>query len=129
MRLAWFLMIRQSVNRGELRYCGAGRTSACARNSIAMRSRHFFALTFLVCLAAAIIATVVQPHFRAVEYFTWPGMGISLVVFVLVHADYFGHPRLITCLDILFNALLWAAIISLIRALLRATIWRPLRSG
>jgi hypothetical protein len=83
-----------------------------------MRTRHFFALTFVVAVAAAILATLVQPHFRVFEYFTWPGTGVTLVIFVLVHADYFGHQRLITCLDILFNALLWAAIISGIRAIL-----------
>lgn len=102
---------------------------ACSGKLIEMRARHFFAITFAVCVAAAILATAVQPHFRVVEYFTWPGMGISLIIFVLVHADYFGHPRLVTCLDILFNALLWAAIISGIRALLHATVWRPRRSS
>jgi hypothetical protein len=36
---------------------------------------------------------------------------------LLLHANYFGHPLLITCLDIFFNALLYTGIMAFRRLL------------
>jgi hypothetical protein len=38
---------------------------------------------------------------------------------LLLHANYFGHPLLITCLDIFFNALLYTGIMAAFRRVLR----------
>jgi len=49
--------------------------------------------------------------------FIWPGSGVTFLI-LLLHANYFGHPLLITCLDIFFNALLYTGIAAALRRLL-----------
>jgi hypothetical protein len=58
--------------------------------------------------------------------FIWPGSGVTFLLFLLLHANYFGHPLLITCFDSFFNALLYTGIAATLRRLLQwvaKTVW------
>jgi len=72
-----------------------------------MRTRSFVAFSFAVFVAATAVATLAEPRYPIIGKVIWPGSGVTFLILLLLHANYFGHPLLITCLDIFFNALLF----------------------
>jgi hypothetical protein len=65
------------------------------------------------------VATLTEPRYRTMGKFIWPGSGVTFLLFLLLHANYFGHPLLITCFDSFFNALLYTGIAAALRRLLQ----------
>ncbi len=72
--------------------------SSCSRHQ--MRTRSFIALSFAVCVAAVAMATMTESRYPTIGKFIWPGSGVTFLIVLLLHANYFGHPLLITGLDI-----------------------------
>jgi hypothetical protein len=65
------------------------------------------ALVLAVCPAVVIFATAVEGHNTAMGKLIWPGAGLSFLVFLVLHAKYFDHPTLATCMDVVFNSLIY----------------------
>jgi hypothetical protein len=83
-----------------------------------MRTRSFVAFSFAVFVTATAVATLTEPRYPIIGKFIWPGSGVTFLILLLLHANYFGHPLLITCLDVFFNALLYTGIAVALRRLL-----------
>jgi hypothetical protein len=84
-----------------------------------MKTRSFVAYSFTVFVAATAVATLTEPRYRTMGKLIWPGSGVTFLLFLLLHANYFGHPLLITCFDSFFNALLYTGIAAALRRLLQ----------
>jgi hypothetical protein len=65
------------------------------------------AIVLAVCVAVIIFATAVQGHNPELGKLIWPGASLSFLVFLILHVKYFDHPTLATCMDVLFNALIY----------------------
>jgi hypothetical protein len=71
-----------------------------------MRSK-LNAIVLAVCLAVIMLATTVEGHHTEMGKLIWPGEGLSFLVFLGLHVKYFDHPMLLTCMDVLFNTLIY----------------------
>jgi len=71
-----------------------------------MRSK-LNAIVLAVCLAVSIFATAVEGHHTEMGKPIWPGVGLSFLVFLVLHEKYFDHPTLATCMDTLFSILIY----------------------
>ena len=80
-----------------------------------MRSK-LNAIGLAVCLAVIIFATAVEGHHTEMGKPIWPGASLSFLVFLGLHAKYFDHPTLATCMDVLFNTLIYWGIFLAARA-------------
>jgi hypothetical protein len=58
-----------------------------------------------------IIATVAEPRYPALGTLIWPGAGISFLICLVLRVKYFDHALLITCMDVMFNTLLYWGIL------------------
>ena len=86
-----------------------------------MRTRKFVMVAFALCLIAVVLATFTEPRLPVMGKFIWPGAGLAFLIFLLLRGDYFGHPMLVTFLDVLFNAALYTAA--------AAILWRLVSRG
>jgi len=65
------------------------------------------AIVLAVCLAVIMFATAVEGHHTEMGKLIWPGTGLSFLVFLVLHMKYFDHPALLTCMDVVFNTLIY----------------------
>jgi hypothetical protein len=74
---------------------------------------NFSALPVLAaCLVIAIAATLFEPRYIELGELTWPGVGISFLICLVLKVKYFDHARLLTCMDVFFNALIYWGILT-----------------
>lgn len=69
-----------------------------------------------VCLAVVLFSTEFEGHNIELGKLIWPGASLSFLVFLALHVKYFDHPRLATCMDVLFNTLIYWGIFLIARA-------------
>jgi hypothetical protein len=82
-------------------------------------------LIFATFLVVVVIATVAEPHYPGLGSLIWPGAGISFLICLVLHVKYFDHALLITCMDVLFNTLLYWGIFTGAAAIYRRARKKP----
>jgi hypothetical protein len=78
------------------------------------------AISLAVCLAVVVFLTEFEGHNAELGILIWPGASLSFLVFLVLHVKYFDHPTLATCMDVIFNTLIYWGIFLAVRA---AYLW------
>jgi len=69
-------------------------------------------LVIAACLVIAIVATLGEPRYRELGTLIWPGAGISFLICLVLRVKYFDHARLVACMGVFFNALIYWGILT-----------------
>jgi hypothetical protein len=95
---------------------GSGSLAAVSRLAERKMASKLNGIALIISLAVILLATFAEGHYTVLGNLIWPGAGLSFLLFLILHLRYFDHPTAATCLDVIFNTLIYWGIFLIAKA-------------